>query len=549
MTIRRRSLIAGSLAAIGGGIALSGCSFDKGSSGSEDQATEVSIAGWDGTTWTRNFNIFSPTATAVTPGSAFVYEPLVRLDRTQAGTIEPYLATEWEFDESGKELTFTLRDDVTWNDGEKFTADDVAFTWQLVLDGKTNTVYPFSSVNVIDDTHVTAIYDDPAFADLGAFANRPVVPEHVWKDEDPSAYTNEEPVGTGPFTVSAFATQQVTLTVRDDHWGEGSKGVKTIKLKANSGDAAKDGLLKGDLDYGTMGWPNGQAEFVDAAPETNQYNFYPTGTCDGIYFNVLEAPFDDAAVRRAMRSAVDLEAAAAAVQVGYAVPTKSGLDAGVYSELLAEDQEQKLDIDGAKKELEDAGWSVEGGKLVKDGESYAITFSVYQEYTEWVLSSQILADQWKTNLGLEVTLDQLADQPYSDVIESGDYMMVTDGPTSGLSITEIVTNYRSSLVGEPGDNANGNHAFFTNDRLDEIGKELSGIEPGTDQDKLKALAVEAQEIFTQECPFIATATAGWKGVFTTRNWKNWPVQGETTWVPNNTLYPDAALTILGIEPA
>lgn len=549
MTIARRSMLAGSAATLGA-FALTSCSFDRGDSADADSGvTEINIAGWDGTTWTRNFNIFSPTASSVTPGAAFIYEPLVRLDRTSAGVVEPYLAESWEYNEEGNELTFTLRDDVTWNDGETFTAEDVAFTWQLVIDGETNTTYPMSSVEVVDDTHVKAIYDYPAYADLPAFANRPIIPQHIWESEDAATFTNEEPVGTGPFELSAFATQQVTLALRDGHWGEESKGVQTVKIQAMSGDAARDGLLKGEIDYGTMGWPNGESEFVDEDPDVNQYNFYPVGNADGIVFNTVQAPYDDPAVRRALRAACDLQAAADAVRVGYEVPTLAGLDATVYSDILAPDQEQAQDVEAAKKELEDAGWSIEGGNLVKDGESYPLRLDVYQEYSEWVLSSEVLADQWKTNLDLDVELNRLADQPYSDVVDNGEYGMLTSTPTQGLSITEVLRVFDSELVGPLDDNQQGNEMFFKNDRLDEITVELSGIAAGEEEDRVKELAIEAQEILTEECPFIATATAGWKAVLTTRNWANWPVMGETNFVPNNTLYPDAALVMLSIEPS
>ena len=99
MTMRRRTLITGTFASAAA-LTAAGCSFDRGSSASGasgEASTEVNIAGWGGTQWTRNFNLFSPTATAVTPGTAFFYEPLVRLDRTSAGVVLPYLAEEWEF--------------------------------------------------------------------------------------------------------------------------------------------------------------------------------------------------------------------------------------------------------------------------------------------------------------------------------------------------------------------------------------------------------------------------------------------------------------------
>lgn len=561
MSIPRRSLFKGSIAAAA--LLATGCSFDKGNSGggaapSADASgsvaagpknTEVKIAGWGGTTWTRNFNIFSPTATNVTPGTAFFYEPLVRLDRTKAGVVLPYLAESWEFSEDGKELTFKLRDNVKWSDGQPFTSKDVVFTWQLVLDGKTNNAYPFKTVEAVDDTTVKVTYDQASYADLVPFSRRRIVPEHIWKSQDPATFTDENPVGTGPFVVDSFSPQQLALKARDDYWGEPSKGVETVKIMAMSPDAAKDALKKGTIDFGTMGWENAEQEYVASDPEHHIYNFYPVGTCAGISFNCQKAPYDDPAVRRALRDACDLEAAAAAVKVGYSVPTKAGLDPAVYADLLAPNQEQKQDIESAKKDLADAGWTVTSdGKLEKGGKTYELRYDVYQPYTEWVLTGQILADQWKKALGLVVGINQLADQPFSQVVESGDYGMMSNSPTQGSQISDVVTAFDSSKVGVPGEGKNdGNEMFFKNARLDEIGKELVAIAPGEQTDEVKKLAVEAQEILAQECPFIATATAGWKAVLNTTRWTNWPELGKTTFVPNNTLPADAILNLLNLE--
>lgn len=553
MQLRRRTVLAGSVASAAA-LAVTGCSFDRGTSssqggsGAEGGATEIKIAGWGGNTWTQNFNLFSPTATAVTPGTAFFYEPLVRLNRVSAGQVMPYLAESWDFNDEGTELTFNLRKDVTWNDGEPFTAEDVAFTWNLVLSGETNAKYPFNAVEAVDEYTIKVTYDIPSFTDLTRFNVRRILPKHIWESQDVAAWTNPEPVGTGPFVLEAFSPQQVSLKVRDGYWGGATKGVQSVKILALSSDAAKDALKKGDIDFGTLGWENGQEEYVSLDPENHEYNFYPVGGCDGIFFNTSVAPYDDKAVRRALRNSLDLRAAADAVKVGYDVPTIAGFDANVYADVLAANQEHKPDPEGAKAELAAAGWSVENGQLVKDGQSYSLRYDVYQPYTEWVLTGRLLAAQWKEVFGLEVQVNELADQPYSDVSDSGEYGMISGSPVYGGPVFDTATGWDSRKVGPKDDNAQGNNAFYKNTRIDEIADELSGIEAGTDPNRERELAIELQEIFTEEAPFIATATAGWKAVINKKRWVNWPVMGETDFVPNNTLPADAILNLLNLEP-
>lgn len=527
---------------------LTGCSFDKKGDSGDAGVTELKVAGWGGTQWSRNFNIFAPSSVTVTPGTAYVYEPLVRANRVKAGEVKPYLAESWKFNAEGTELTFSIRKDVKWSDGKPMTADDVVFTFQMSLDGKTRTKYPFQAVTKVDEHTVKVTYAKPAFADLIQYRNRAIAPKHIWESQDAKTWTNPDPVGTGPFKVESFSPQQITFALRDDYWGGKSKGVKTIKLMAMSPDAAKDALKKNEIDFATLGWVNAEEEYVKADPSVRKYNFYPVGTADGVLFNTTVMPVSDPAVRRALRDSVDLEAAAKVTKVGYSVPTKAGLDAGVYKDLLAPNQTQKMDVEKAKKNLADAGWTIQDGKLTKDGKSYDLRYDVYQPYAEWVTTATVMADQWKKNLGLEVKINELADQPFTDVVAKGDYQMMTSSPSLGAQIYDVMAGFDSTKVGTPGANQGGNDMFYKSPRMDAVIGKLAAIQPGEKQDEVKKLAIEAQDILAEDAPFIATMTAGWKGVFNETRWTNFPKIGETDYVPNNTLLADAALNVMNITP-
>lgn len=531
-------------------LTLTSCSFDSGkpeSTGS-DVPTTLNQIGWGGTTWTQNFNLFSPTGVSVTPGTAYVYEPLVRMDRTAAGEVLPYLATDWKFNDDGTKLTFTLRDDVTWSDGEPFTAKDVAYTWNLVLAGETPKVYPFKSVEAPDDTTVVVTYDDESYSDLASFATRQIVPEHIWSKQNVREWTNPEPVGTGPAVLDKFSPQQISFSIRDDYWGGESAGLKQLNMHAVTGDAMRSQVLSGKMDFGTFGWTNAQEEFVQKDPEVNLYGFYPTGGSDGVIFNTEVAPYNDPHVRRALRDALDLETAAKVVAVGYGVPTAAGVAADVYKSQLAEDSEQKQDVEEAKQELAEGGWTVEGGKLVKDGKSYDLRYDVYQPYAEWVNTGTILADQWRENLGLEVTVNQMADAPFTEASTTGDFGMLSGSPLAGNTPYEMFNSVAAISYVPLGEPAVMNQGRWKNDEFDKLVAELGGIAPGADPDRAAELSVGAQEILTDEAPFIATATAGWKAVANQTHWTGFPVPGQDDYAPNATLPADAVLTIMNLQP-
>src|SRR5699024_10676086 len=122
----------------------------------------------------------------------------------------PALATEWNTSNDGLTWTFDLKEDVKWHDGEDFTADDVAFTFNdIVLDEdmSANGASDFKaleSVEVIDDYKVEFHLDRP-FAALPAYLafNAEILPEHQLANVDDlwdySEFNKKEPVGTGPY--------------------------------------------------------------------------------------------------------------------------------------------------------------------------------------------------------------------------------------------------------------------------------------------------------------------------------------------------------------
>jgi peptide/nickel transport system substrate-binding protein len=231
--------------------------------GSESETSAIVYGNTDGgTTYVLNFNVFSP-ATDKSPNANLVYEPLVRIDHADGGAIAPWLAESWEFSEDGTELTFTLRDDVTFSDGEAMTAEDVAYSLSVPLEhpelnasGAT-----YSAVEVVGDHAVHVTFDAPSFSVLNQFANLWVVPEHVWGEQDLTTWTNPEPIGTGGFTLGDFSPQQVTFAARDDYWG-GEFAVDEVKVVPVTQDTIKAQLLAGEVEWGTVSWANGEEEFV-----------------------------------------------------------------------------------------------------------------------------------------------------------------------------------------------------------------------------------------------------------------------------------------------
>lgn len=212
-----------------------GSDTDNGSEG-DDAAAEVeplTVHANDGTSYQANYNPYSTSALRGTTG--LIYEPLVISTPMQPGQPIPWLAESLDFNDDGTVLTVNLREGVQWSDGEAFTADDVAFTFNQLSENSaldTAALRP-ASATAVDETTAEIEFEEPRFAREGAIGNTVIVPEHIWSElDEPLEFVNDEdPVGTGPFVLGQFGEQMYTLVKNEEYWAADEIEVEEIRYR------------------------------------------------------------------------------------------------------------------------------------------------------------------------------------------------------------------------------------------------------------------------------------------------------------------------------
>jgi peptide/nickel transport system substrate-binding protein len=244
-----------------------------------------------------------------------VYEGLVRLD--DDGAIQPLLAESYTVSDDRLVYDFVLHEGVTFSDGSPFTAEDVRFSLDRVAsDWTANTptaLGALSTVEAVSDTEVRITLSRPSNSWLFAMAG----PLGTMFTESGVGALATDPVGTGPYDVSAFDTgSSLVLTARDDYWGpQPSLSEVTLDYYADA-SAQSNALLAGDID---MIAGLSQLQLVARYESDDAFQVIEgTGTGETtLTMNNRSAAFSDVRVRQAVMYAVDRQAVVDTVNSGY----------------------------------------------------------------------------------------------------------------------------------------------------------------------------------------------------------------------------------------
>jgi len=197
-----------------------------------------------------------------------VYETLYFVN-VNDGSFTPMLATSYSWNSDNTQVTFNIRQNVKWNDGQPFTANDVAFTFNLMkqypaADGLG--VWNFlKSVTAPDANTVVMTFQKaypPVLVNIAGHVY--IVPQHIFASVgDPTKYLTDHPVGTGPFTLTRYQTDVAVYDKNPSYWQASNVHVDEIRFPEYKDNATLElALPKGEVDWAGYFSPTLQQDFL-----------------------------------------------------------------------------------------------------------------------------------------------------------------------------------------------------------------------------------------------------------------------------------------------
>ncbi|UWD79692.1 ABC transporter substrate-binding protein [Curtobacterium flaccumfaciens] len=484
----------------------------------------------------RNFN---PYITNARTASKWMYEPLIEVNPLD-GKRNPWLASAWSQPDA-KTIDMTIRSGVEWSDGSPFSAKDVVFTFDLLKKFPAMDVKgAWQHIGSIeqDGDHVVFHLKSEDVPSLTIIGQTYILGEDHWSGvKDPTTWRDPNPVGTGPFVLGNYTDQQYSMNKNPKYWQADKIAIKHLILPATN--TQLDTVTRGyDWAYSFISDVKGT---WGAASKTNEW-WFPAGGVIGLIPNLTKAPYNDVNVRRGISLALDRDAIAETASEG-------NLSAAGQTGLILPNQERYLNPDipdqgmitqdtkAALASLAKSGYTVQGGKVVKDGKQLAITIMTANGYSDWLRAAQEVRREL-TAIGIKVTIQAPQPAGYQQNINNGTFDMAMGGMGNG-DVYQAFNSLLSSEFYQPvGKSTVNNYERYKNADTQKL---LDEYKATTDTAKQQEILDQLQQTVYDELPVIGMYYGGLWGLFNTGKFVGWPSAKDPYMAPQN--YDSAPLLI------
>ncbi|MET0780641.1 MAG: ABC transporter substrate-binding protein [Microbacterium sp.] len=318
---------------------------------------------------------------------------------TPEGTIEPWLATEWSYNDDNTVLTLTIRDDVTFSDGSELTADVVAQNLQRFKEGTSPDAGYFAGVTSFeapDPTTVVITLSAPDPAMLNYLTRDPGLVGSAENFESADIATN--PIGSGPYILDTAATVTGTTyayTANPDYWNPDVQHYDSLVINVLTDPTAALNAIKAGEANGVKLANNDALTEVEAAGWTvnaNELDFQGLLLLDRA--GTMDPALGDVKVRQAINYAFDREGLLTALQFDHGTVTTQVFPATSDAYDPALDEYYTYDPEKAKELLAEAGY--------EDGLTISMPTVSVLSATTYTLVAQQLSEVGITVEGTDV---------------------------------------------------------------------------------------------------------------------------------------------------
>ena len=442
-----------------------------------------------------SFNPFVPKGTAADDLS-LIYETLMVKSADEPFSQYGLIAEKVEIPEDRSWIIFHINPKARFHDGHAITAEDVVFTFNLLIDKGAPMYRSYyanvKSVEALDQYRVRFIFDQSDNRELALIVGElPVLPKHFWMRHDFNKADLNLPLGSGPYRIKSYdAGRSVVYERVSDHWSKdlpvnvGLYNFENIQYDYYRDaivllEALKSGQIDYRLENASKQWATGYTgESVDTGLIKKEEIPHSNSTgMQGFAMNLRRPLFQDIRVRKALTLAYDFEWANANLFYGAYQRTKSyfsnselassKLPTGRELEILSAfkdtlppevfNTEFKLPVtDGqghnrkqlkqAKKLLEEAGWKVKNNLLThqQSGVTFEFEILLVQPSFERVINPYV---QSLKKLGIKANVRMVDVSQYINRLRTFDFdMMITTIGQSQSPGNEQIAYWHSSTA-------------------------------------------------------------------------------------------------------
>jgi len=415
-----------------------------------------------------------------------IYEPLFDLD--EKNKLEPRLATEWH---EKDELTWIIKlnTKAKWHNGKSFSADDVMFTYQTILQNESvykENIKNIFSLEKIDENaiQIQLIGKDKYFLYQLIF---PIIPKHYFENDLLNETKLLQPNGTGPYQYHTISEDKkiITLIANNNWWNDEKFKLNTIYLYqyATYGEAMK-AFKSTEIDVISTTMSSWQKKF--GAIGNNAYS-YESSEFETIIPNTQNIMLKESSVRRMILAGINSANIVETIYQGNGKVSQYPITSNSYLNFYPD--EKSYDIEKAKQLLVNAGWQNETGFWKKEinGKVYTLDFDLLvQANSEEKIEIAKLIQSNLEEIGVKIKIIKADEKEFKKRIEEYKFelALVTFYLDMDMDILELIQT-----------NSTKNFANYQNTEIDNFIAEIN-------MENLEEKFLAIQNLYKNEAPYI-----------------------------------------------